>query len=93
MPFKVCRQSVYGYACLNPKFIAPLFMSGALVYLTTPLAQHVFMDGTSLERKREVWIAGEDMQLANMVYSDPAMTPFVINHQKVRSTNKANFSQ
>ena len=52
-----------------------------MAYMSTPLAQHVFMDGTSLQRKKEVWIVGEDMQLANMAYSDPKITPFTLNHR------------
>ena len=39
------------------------------------------MDGMTLERKRGVWIVGEDMQLGNMAYLDANITPYVINHR------------
>ena len=78
---KVCSGVAYGRACAKKEFIAELFAAGAMAYMSTPLAQHVFMDGTTLQRKKEVWIVGEDMQLANMAYSDPKITPFVLNHR------------
>src|SRR6056300_633210 len=70
----VCSGPNYGYACRDRRFIAPLFMAGAFTYLSTPLAEHVYLNGTSLERKKEVWIPREDMQIGNMVYSDPSIT-------------------
>jgi len=78
---KVCSGRTYGKACAQKEFIAECFASGAIAYLSTPLAQHVYMDGTTLERKREVWMVGEDMQLGNMAYSDKNLTPYVINHR------------
>ena len=78
---KTCSGPTYGYACAQENFIAEVFVSGALVYMSTQLAQHVFMYGTTFERKRNIWIVGEDMQLANMAYSDPKIIPFVINHR------------
>jgi len=78
---KTCSGKVYARACLSPRVIFEFFASGAMSYLSTPLAQHVFMDGTTLERKKEVWIVGEDMQLGNMAYSDPRFIPFIINHR------------
>ena len=77
----VCKGRMYGFACANPDFIAACFASGAMAYLSTPLAQHVFMDGTTLERKKQVWIVGEDMQLANMAFSNPKIIPYVMNHR------------
>ena len=67
-----------------------MFATGAIAYLSTPLAQHVFLNGTTLQRKRDVWIVGEDMQLANMAYSDPNRTPFIINHRRGRYGRKIN---
>jgi len=78
---EVCSMKVYKQVCLSPRVIFEFFATGAMTYLSTPLAQHVFMDGTMLERKKEVWMVGEDMQLGNMVYSDPTLTPFIINHR------------
>ena len=78
----VCSTRSYDYICKRPEFIAPLFIPGALVYLSTPLAQHVFMDGTTLERKKQVWIHREDVQLGNMAYSDPSIVVETLNHQK-----------
>ena len=57
------------------------------------------MNGTTLERKREVWIIGEDLQLGNMVYSDPNITDNEMddNHGKLyimdhrRGANNVNF--
>lgn len=63
---RTCSGKVYAKACLHPAVIFERFASGAMAYLSTPLAQHVYMDGTTLERKRSVWIVGEDMQLGNM---------------------------
>lgn len=64
-----CSQRSWGRVCADPRFTAPLFATGALAYLSTPLAQHVFLNGTSLSRKKRTWIGLEDMQLANMAYS------------------------
>jgi len=77
----VCSGKVYDQVCKDPRIIFEVFASGAMAYLSSSLAQHVYMDGTSLERKREVWIVGEDLQLGNMVYSDPKISPYVINHR------------
>lgn len=76
----VCSGRNYGYACRDPRFIAPLFMAGAFTYLSTPLAQHIYLNGTSLEHKKQIWIAREDMQLGNMVYSDPSITVEIVKH-------------
>eukprot|EP00804_Cyclotella_cryptica_P028540 CCRYP_014820-RA/>CCRYP_014820-RA protein AED:0.14 eAED:-0.18 QI:0/-1/0/1/-1/1/1/0/475 len=76
----VCSGRAYGYLCRQPEFTAPLFMAGALAYLSTPLAQHVFMDGTTLESKNQTWIPREDVQLGNMVYSDPSISVELLNH-------------
>ncbi|KAL9185719.1 hypothetical protein ACHAXT_003496 [Thalassiosira profunda] len=78
---KVCSGRVYGYACKSPTVIFDTFATGAHVYLSTPLAQHVFLNGTTLERKKEVWTVGEDMQLGNMVYSDPKIDLQLFNHR------------
>ncbi len=75
----VCSGRAYGHLCQQPEFIAPLFTSSALVYLSTPLAQHVYMDGTTLEQKKQVWISREDVQLGNMVYSDPSIKVQLLN--------------
>lgn len=80
----VCSGPNYGYACRDRRFIAPLFMAGAFTYLSTPLAEHVYLNGTSLERKKEVWIPREDMQIGNMVYSDPSITVEFVKHNKLR---------
>lgn len=88
---KVCSGRSYHMVCANPAFIAEVFAAGAIVYLSTPLAQHVYMDGTTLERKLGVWIVGEDMQLANMAYSDPTMKPYVINHRYGEGGYEINF--
>lgn len=84
---KVCVGKVYGGICKQPSVIFDNFVSGAMAYLSTPLAQHVYMDGTTLERKREVWIVGEDLQLGNMAYSDPSRKPYIINHRYGRGNN------
>ena len=70
----VCSGKSWGGVCKNPAFIGQRFAAGAIAYLSTPLAQHVFMDGTSLEQKLVIWILGEDLQLGNMVYSDSNIT-------------------
>lgn len=77
-----CSGRAYGFVCRDPGFIAPLFMGGAFAYLSTPLAQHVYLNGTSLERKKQVWIPREDMQLGNMVYSDPSITVELLDSKK-----------
>lgn len=87
---EVCSGKVWGRVCADPAFIADAFTTGAIAYLSTPLAQHVFLNGTTLQRKRDVWIEGEDMQLANMAYSDPNRTPFIINHRRGRYGRKIN---
>ncbi len=79
----VCSGRTYGYVCRDPQFIAPIFMAGAFTYLSTPLAQHVYLNGTSLERKKEVWIPLEDMQIGNMAYSDPSITVEIVQHNKL----------
>ena len=76
----VCSGKAFGRLCTKPEFIAPLFIPGALVYLSTPLVQHVYMNGTSLERKKSVWIPIEDMQLGNMVYSDSNINVTLLPH-------------
>ena len=78
----VCSGRAYGFVCRDPGFIAPLFMGGAFTYLSTPLAQHVYLNGTSLERKKQVWIPREDMQLGNMAYSDPSIAVEIVTHNK-----------
>ena len=87
---EVCSQKAWGQSCAVPAFIAEMFATGAFAYLSTPLAQHVFLNGTTLQRKRDIWIVGEDMQLANMAYSDPNRPPFVISHRHGRYGNKIN---
>jgi hypothetical protein len=38
------------------------------------------MDGTTLAQKKQVWISREDVQLGNMVYSDPSINVELLNH-------------
>ena len=94
----ICSGKTWGKVCTKPGFIAERFAPGAFVYISTPLAHHVFMNGTTLERKREVWIIGEDLQLGNMVYSDPNITDnemddngklYIMDHR--RGGNNVNF--
>ena len=80
----LCSRPSWGSLCASENFIAPLFATGAIAYLSTPLSHHVFLNGTSLERKKEVFISYEDMQLANMAYSDPNITVLVLNHSPYR---------
>ena len=80
----LCSRPSWGSLCASENFIAPLFATGAIAYLSTPLSHHVFLNGTSLERKKEVFISYEDMQLANMAYSDPNITVLVLNHRPYR---------
>ena len=42
-------------------------------YLSAPLAQHVYTEGTTLSQKQRNFFMAEDMQVANMVYSDPTI--------------------
>ena len=78
----VCSGRGYGFVCKDPSFIAPLFMGGAFTYLSTPLAHHVYLNGTSLELKKKIWIPREDMQVGNMVFSDPSITVEIVQHNK-----------
>ena len=78
---RICAKPQYNWVGLRPEFIAEWFVAGAHVYLSTPLVQHVYMHGTTLQRKKEVWILGEDLQLANMAYSDPKIIPNILNHR------------
>ncbi|KAL7536331.1 hypothetical protein ACHAXR_007084, partial [Thalassiosira sp. AJA248-18] len=87
---KICKGNAYGRVCLQPNVIFTWFAAGAMAYMSTPLAQHAFMDGTTLERKREVWIVGEDMQLANMAYSDPTLNLYIVNHRYRRNGDYIN---
>jgi hypothetical protein len=81
---KLCSKPSWGSLCASENFITPLFATGAIAYLSTPLSHHVFLNGTSLERKREVFMSYEDMQLANMAYLDPNITVLVLNHRSYR---------
>jgi len=84
VPKGQCIRQKWGKLCARPEFIAPMFVTGAISYLSTPLAQHVYMDGTTLAHKRNVWIHFEDAQLSNMAYSDPNITHeevLVLNHR------------
>ena len=76
-----CSQRHYGFVCARRGFRAEAFATGAFAYVSTPLARHVYLDGTTLAHKRGVWVLGEDLQLANMAYSDPQVVPFVLNHR------------
>ena len=70
-----CSRKEWGKVCTNPSFHAPLFMPGGFVLLSVPLAQHVLLTGTSLETKRSAFLPnGEDMSLANVVYSDKSIS-------------------
>lgn len=79
-----CLRPSWGKVCAGSEFIAPLFVTGAISYLSTPLAQSVYLDGTTLEQKRDVWIGLEDLQVSNMAYSNPKIDPgeiLVLNHR------------
>ena len=89
---EVCSGRAYGYLCKDPQVIARLFMPGAFVYLSVPLAQHVFMNGTTLGRKKEVWVPREDVQLGNMVYSSDDIAVGVLNHNKFRGISRHFFN-
>ncbi len=69
-----CSGRAWGFICASPSFIAPVFFTGDFNFLSASLAQHVFMNGTSLQHKKSVWMPAEDVQVANMAYSDPNIT-------------------
>ena len=51
------------------------YHTGAFYFLSKPLAQHAYLDGTTLEHKRvhlyEGHELGEDLVQGNLIYSDP----------------------
>ena len=79
VPKDECAGNAYSGLCSDGRFIGDGFASGAHNYISTELATKVFLD-TPLARRKEVWFVGEDIQLANMVYST-SIRPFVINHR------------
>mmetsp|Transcript_19776 Transcript_19776/g.19003 ORF Transcript_19776/g.19003 Transcript_19776/m.19003 type:complete len:470 (-) Transcript_19776:291-1700(-) len=84
VPRNQCQRPSWGRVCAGSEFIAPLFVTGAISYLSTPLAQSVYLDGTTLEQKQDVWIGLEDVQVSNMAYSNPKIDPgeiLVLNHR------------
>ena len=79
IPKDECSGKAYSGLCADGRFIGDGFASGAHNYISTELATKVFLE-TPLARRKEVWFVGEDMQLANMVYSTK-IRPIVINHR------------
>ncbi|EJK49819.1 hypothetical protein THAOC_31265 [Thalassiosira oceanica] len=79
VPKDECSGNAYSRLCADGRFIGDGFASGAHNYISTELGWKVFLE-TPLARRKEVWFVGEDMQLANMVYST-SVRPFVINHR------------
>ena len=81
-PKKKCSKEKPAEVCKDKLFKAPFFGSAGFVFLSTALAQHVFLNGTTLKEKRSRFIPNhEDMSLGNLVYVDPKITVTNMNFQ------------
>ena len=71
---KKCAKDSWGQVCNDPLYKAPVFMIGGFTWVSIPLLNHVFLDSDMATRRSVFFPNGEDMSLANMVYSDPNIT-------------------
>ncbi|CAB9510909.1 expressed unknown protein [Seminavis robusta] len=80
VPKNICSKPRWGRVCDDPKFYAPYMLPGGFNFLSTRLAHLVYLDGTSLEHKKNMFFPGhEELGFSNLVFSVENVTASAVS--------------